>query len=554
MEYHNPLPLATEDSTLKKTEEKQSVVKSALKMSLGTLSSRVLGMIRDSLVAALFERTVTDAFIVAFRIPNFFRRLISEGSLNVSFVPVFIDQINGEGEEEERRRRAMKLANSVFTLLTLISGTLSVLGVIFMDRLMDLLVGSQEFAGIPGKLELTVFLARIMFIYLYLVTSYSFLSAVANAMRAFFLPALAPAVWNLCVIIAAILPEPFGFRAGTGIAIGTVVGGLVQLAMVAWQLWKLGALPRLSVQIRVPGISLVLKNMLPGLIGLGILQVISFINVRYGAQLPEGTHTYLYYGDRLLELPQSLLAISLGTALLPSLSELLALNKKDRMLEMAAKYMRLLLFLALPSSVGLYVLAGPIVEVLFGRGEFGPADIAATASVIQIYSLLLLASSFTKVIVPSFYALKDTRTPAIVSVFVVIIHVSLAPYLMSFMGLQGLAWSTTVSGFSNMAMLLAVYRRKVGDLFIRRLFVCVGKCLPALIGLSLAAFYSYQGLMSLKDLVHGGWIGQIYKALALTLAILIAAAVYFIMSKLLKIEEAELFLQTFQRRWNRKKA
>lgn len=523
-------------------------------MSLGTLSSRVLGLVRDALLGSLFGRTVTDAFVVAFRLPNFFRRLLGEGSLNVSFVPVFVEQLQGEGDEELRKKRAMRLTHSIFTLLTLVSSTLSVLGILFMEPLMELLVGTEEFAGIPGKLELTILFARIMFVYLYLVTSYAFLMSVANSLRAFFIPALAPAFFNLCVIIAAILPESSSEYSGLNLAFGVVVGGAVQFFMVAYQLFKLGALPRLTLQIRVPGLSLVLKNMIPGLLGLGILQVISLLNIYFAGLLPEGSHTYLYYGDRLLELPQSLLAISLGTALLPTLSELLAVGQKPQMLLTAAKYMRFLLFLALPSALGLFVLARPIVEVLFGRGEFDAQDIAATASVIQVYSLLLVASSFTKVIVPSFYALKDTKTPALVSLIVVVVHVLLAPVLISEMGLLGLVWSTTVSGFSNTLFLMLIYKKKVGDLYFFPLAKSIFKALPALAALGFAAYGTYGLLIQSREMFSMMILREFHQALCLAITIGLSAILYFVVAKLCKVEEAELFLQAFMRKWRKRRA
>ncbi len=536
---------------MEKPQQKQSVVKSALKMASGTMSSRVLGLVRDAIINAL-PRTISDAFVVAFRLPNFFRRFLGEGSLNVSFVPVFIELLNGEGEEEYRKRRAMKLANSIFTLLNVVAMTISALGIIFMEPLMNMFLSDEAYAQIAGKLDLTILFARLMFVYLFLVTGYAYLTAVANSLKAFFIPALAPAVFNLFVIIAAFMPNLPGWPQGTQLAIGVVFGGAVQFLMVAVQLWKMKALPRLSLDIKVPGLRAVGKTMGPGLIGLGVLQVISLINIKFAATLPEGAHTYLYNGDRLLELPQSIIAISLGTALLPTLSEYLALGQRTQMVETAAKYMRLLLYLSLPCAVGLYVLARPIVTLIFQRGAFGPIDVAGTTAVVQIYCVLLVASSFTKVIAPSFFALKDTKTPALISVVVVAIHLIVTPLLMRPLGLEGLAWGTTVSGCANVILLLAVYRYKVGELFLKKLFMCAIKSTPALIVMGAIAFYGHLVLIKFADNL-GPELQEIASAVLLFAIIGISAGAYFVISYFCKVDEAEMFFGNLKRRWKRKK-
>ncbi|MCB0411348.1 MAG: murein biosynthesis integral membrane protein MurJ [Bdellovibrionales bacterium] len=540
---------------MSKTKSNQSVIVSAMKMALGTFSSRILGLVRDSVLGALFDRTITDAFVVAFRLPNFFRRFLGEGSLNVSFVPVYVELIHQD--EVQQTQNAQKLSNSIYTLLSLTASIVTILGVIFMEPVMSHLVGSDEFAGVPGKLELTILFARIMFSYLYLVSTYAYFMSIANSVGAFFLPALAPALFNLCTIVVALMPNFSERWSGINLAYGVLIGGLVQAGLVFFQLWQLKVLPSWTRKIRVPGLRLVLKNMVPGLVGLGVLQIISLINVYYAGQLPEGSHTYLYYGDRLLELPQSLLAISLGTALLPSLSGFVARGNHEGMLKEAARYMRVLMYMALPCSVGLFLLAEPIVRLLFGRGAFMESDILATSEVVRIYSGLLLATSFRKVIVPSFYALKDTITPAIISVFVVASHIILAPILLPIMGLAGLSLSVTVSGVVNVVLLLVVYKKKVGDLYGSKLLLLMAKCLPAIVGLTLISLAYFPITNWTNSVIGAASLKRPVESFVLGIVIFLAALAYFTISSFCGIEESKLIrsrlFEKFSRRWQKRK-
>lgn len=518
-------------------------------MSLGTLSSRVLGVVRDVLLAAFFSRTVTDAFVVAFRLPNMFRRLLGEGSLSVSFIPIYIERRTpqqGQGEEAALKS-AQDLASGILTLLVIVAGVLSALGVIFMKELMALLVGGDGFLAVDGKLEITIYLGRIMFGYLFLVTLYAYYMAIANAWKKFLVPAMAPALFNLVFILFALVPDGLlGFEPGEYLAWGVLVGGVVQMALVGHLLWKMGILPRLRWRPwSVGGVKRVLVNMVPGVVGLGVLQLMSLVNVNLASRLPEGSHSYIYWGDRILELPQSLIAVSLGAALLPTLSQLHA-EKLDEMLNTAREHLQLLLFLTLPSAVGLFLIAQTLSEALFMRGQFLRSDAVITANIIQIYALLLMASSFSRVLVPSFYARKNTWLPATVSAVTLVFHVFVALWSTDRYGLLGLVGATTLSGFFNVMVLSLCYRAMIGPLGVKDIISVGWRWLP---GLAAMAVWVWV----VQDLLLAVWPEgrSLTRAVILIATVLPAVFLYLGISAKMKVSEAEKVIGLLRRRFRR---
>ncbi|MAV90285.1 MAG: murein biosynthesis integral membrane protein MurJ [Bdellovibrionaceae bacterium] len=446
-----------QSSSPKLKHGKSSFGAAAVAMSAGTLLSRILGFVRDAVLLGVFDRTLTDAFVVGFRLPNLFRRLFGEGALSVSFIPIYLESLKKDPEA------AKALASTVFTVLLTLTTTLFALGYLFMPQIMNAWVSDpQGYAAIPGKMELTIQLARIMLAYLILVTSYAFGMAISNALGYFFLPAMAPALFNLLVIIFSFLPF-FQFQ-GDQLAWGVIAGGVAQWALVFFMLAKVHAFPAFRWDVGSPLFKRVLKNMAPGVFGLGVFQVMTLVNTSFAARLKEGAQSYIYSADRILELPQSLIAISLGAALLPRFSNYLTDGRKDLMLGEAHRAMRALLFLAIPSALGMYLLNTEITDLLFGRGNFDANDILQTGQVVAIYSALLVATSISKVLSPGFYAMNDTKTPAVIAFFALIIHILMGNFLVDEYGLPGLAFATTVSSALNMSLLNLQFRRKLGSL------------------------------------------------------------------------------------------
>ncbi|MBT4760329.1 MAG: murein biosynthesis integral membrane protein MurJ [Bdellovibrionaceae bacterium] len=521
----------------------QQVTISAAKMSLGTGISRILGFIRDLALAGLFPVMVRDAFVVAFRLPNMFRRLLGEGSLSVSFIPVFVSEKELNGVEQARN-----LANSVFTLLLIVSATLSILGIIFIEPMINLMVSGDAYQAVTGKVELTVTLARIMFAYLFLVTTYAYYMAILNALKSFFIPAMAPALFNLTFIIFAFVTYGFYPQNYELLAWAVIIGGIIQVAVTGYKLFSMGFLPQLSSVKMNPQLKTIFKNMIPGMIGLGILQLMSLVNIYYASELSEGSHSYIYFADRILELPNSIIAVSLSVALLPTLSKHWANQDLDKMKETVLAQLKNLFFLSLPCALGMYLLAHPIVTVLFKRGQFIEADVIITANIIKEYAFLLLAISVIRILATSFYAIKNTWVPAFISALSLVFHVIMAPVLMQKYGLYGLVGSTILSGYFNLIILSIFYKKFLGSFPLFHLLKSISVYLVPLFFMSIWVYYANiyipKGLSAI--LPEGGT-----NLISLAFNIICAAVIYFTISHKMKIEESSKIISLINRKLKR---
>lgn len=507
-----------------------SVVKQALSMAFGTMSSRILGLVRDQAFAALFSKTITDAWWVAFKLPNLFRRLLGEGSLAVSFIPVFVDSRVKDSTNADARN----LVNGFYTVLLIVLGTLTTLGIVFAEPIVGLLV-DVHFHQIPGKFELTVRMAQIMFSFIFLMSTFAFFMGLLNALGRFALPASAPTLFNIAMIIANFWPSHWQAVQGDALAWGVVIGGVLQTGILIPALIKLGFFPKLTLNLSHPGIKKVWKNMLPGMLGMGLLQLTTVVNIRFAASLGQGTNSLIGYADRLLELPLSLISVSLGTALLPTLAQYWAQNDKEKMIETSSYYLRLNLFIAIPSALGLYFLATPIIEVLFERGMFTPMDTSITAGILQVYAMTLVASSCVRVIVPAYYAIKNTWLPALVSGICLVIHILAAPLFMERAGVYGLVFSTFLSGLANLILLMFAYRFMIGAFH----WQALGKSFVRWILPSAALGLVAWGYLQIKVFHWEPLFPNLFLArmLGLFLTVVLASIVFFGLAHLFKVEE-----------------
>lgn len=493
-----------------------TVMRSALMMSIGTLASRILGMVRDMVFTAMFPRMVTDAFVVAFRLPNLFRRILGEGSLAASFIPLYIEALNADIDE------AKKLSNAVYSLLCVVTATLSALGVIFMEPLLGLLVSGESYMQVEGKFELTLLFSRIMFGYLFLVTTYAFYMSIANAHKIFFIPALAPAFFNLTVSIFSFFPQ-YQIE-GDQLAWGVLAGGLLQMITAGYPLFAINAFPALTMKIAVRGTKKFFSILLPSMLGMSIGQILGLLNVNFASRLGEGTHSYIYLADRLLEFPQALLSVSLGVALLPTLSQLWAKEDKTQFLQIAQKHVRLLATLSYPCALGLFVLARPIIEVLYQRGQFSTSDTETTAVILEMYAIVLVVSGLHRVTVPAFYAIKNTWLPAANSAFCLVVHYFIADFGTEYYGLKGLIAATALTGSINLLILLIAFRYYFGDLGVVKFAKSGLHLLPALVVMAAVAHYAYLGLYERL---------AVSNILALALTITLSGGVFFLIGTLI---------------------
>lgn len=440
-------------------------------MAFGTMTSRVLGQLRESLLAYYFDKRITDAWGAAFRIPNMFRRLLGEGSMSVSFVPVFVEA------SHDNKERAQNLVNSVYTFLLLVLGCLTAVGVLYPDPLINLVLDSAYIAD-TEKYLLTLRMTKIMFGFVFFISSYAYMMGILNALGQFALPAMAPTFWNICMIISTLLPNSYFTVHGDQLAIGVLVGGLLQAVVLVPALVKSGYFPKISFDYKNKDLVKVIKNMLPGLLGMGLLQFTTIINLRFSSSLPEGTISYIGYVDRLIELPLSLISVSLGTALLPALSGLLARNEEFKFSQTIRQYLELNMLLTMSAAAGLYVLAQPIVSLLFGRGRFLPDSVLATSGILKTYCWIMIFSSGVRVLTPAYYAIKNTWFPAVLSCVCLIVHILIAPLLMAKYQVYGLMVSTIISATLNLFLLLLFFRAMVANfeylLFFKNILIYSG--------------------------------------------------------------------------------
>ncbi|MGZ3747677.1 MAG: murein biosynthesis integral membrane protein MurJ [Pseudobdellovibrionaceae bacterium] len=502
-------------------EVSKKVAHHALGMALGTFSSRILGLLRDMAMAALFTRTVTDAWTAAFRLPNLFRRLLGEGSLSVSFIPVFVEA------RMDSSLRAQNLANGFYTLLLVFLAVLTALGILFAEPIMGSLL--EPSYGLE-KFAFTVRMARIMFGFVFFISTYAYFMGILNALGKFTLPAMAPTLFNVAMIFSTLIPGSFFSFVGDGLAWGVFVGGALQMWILVPALSRLGAMPRFRWQGFNEDIRRVLRNMLPGLLGMGLLQFTTLVNLRYASGLAEGAISSLYWADRLLELPLSLVSVSLGSALLPTLAALWGQGKHEQMASTTNYYLRLNLFVAIPAALGLYFLARPIVEVLFLRGKFTAADAELTAAVLKVYAGLLISASCARVFVPAYYAIKNAWLPALASLLSLGVHIGLAPLFMKSWGLEGLVLSSFLSATLNSVLLLGFYPKFIGAFD----YVMLAKHSVRFILAGGGLVVSLQVYGILLAWLEGG---SFVKALILALTIFLGALVYAGISFALKTEE-----------------
>jgi putative peptidoglycan lipid II flippase len=423
---------------------KRAVARAAAVVGAATLASRLLGFARDLVIARVFGAGVgTDAFFVAFRLPNLFRRLVAEGALSSAFIPVFTEYATTRPRAETRR-----MLRAVTGLMVLILGAVTVGGILAAPWLLRIM--APGFFANPAVGELTVRLSRLMFPYLFLVGLASVAMGILNAHRHFLLPALSPVSLNLgmltgALLIAPLLPEPL-----TGLALGVLLGGIGR-----------GLLAPPSLALRHPAVRRVLTLMTPVVLGQSAGHIGTVINTIIASFLAAGSVSYLYYADRLVEFPLGVFGVAIATAVLPTLSEQSARRDRRALRETLSFALRMTAFVSLPAAVGLYILCEPIVRVLYERGRFGPVETAGTAAAAAMYALGIVGLTATKVAVQAFFALGDTRTPVKVSIGAMAVNCAVAAALAGPLGHVGLAVATSVSATANALCLTILLRRRL---------------------------------------------------------------------------------------------
>ncbi len=506
------------------------LARSAGLIGVATMTSRLLGLVRDALFATLFGAgDQMDAFKVAFRIPNLVRDLFAEGAMSAAFIPTFTRRLTQHGRAE-----AWRLGNLVISMLVVVTAVIAVAGMVFAEPLTRLFAAG--YAEVPGKLELTIALTRVMFPFLSLVAVAVAFMGMLNSLRHFFVPALSPAMFNVGVIGAALALVPLmplvGWHPMMGLAIGTLLGGLLQAAVQWPTLHGEGFRFRFALAPRDPGLREVLLLMVPGTVGLAAVQVNVFVNTVLATGEGTGAVSWLDFAFRLMYLPIGLFGVSIATAAVPTISSFAAQADVGGMRRTVSSGLRMMLMLNVPATVGLIALASPIVALIYERGRFTPEDTAATAAALMCYAPGLLGYSAVKIASPTFYALRDSRTPVAVSVASMAGNIVLNLALVRVLGYRGLALGTAIAALLNAGVLLWLLSRRLDGLEARRVLVALLKITMASAVMAAGAVLAHRGLVDLL-----GPTGFVPRLLQVGGGILAGLVVLAAMARLLRIAE-----------------
>ncbi|MBN1824008.1 MAG: murein biosynthesis integral membrane protein MurJ [Endomicrobiales bacterium] len=505
---------------------REKLTKSASRVAVGTMISRILGYLRDMLVAHAFGAGMfADAFYAAYRIPNLLRRLLGEGSLSASFIPVLSEYLHTKSKEETQ-----KLINVVLTGLTIILVVLTALGIIFAPQIVHLI--AWGFTDDPEKLELTITLTRLMFPFMLFICLAALVLGILNTLNSFFIPAISSASLSVSEITYILALAPM-FAPGDqikGLAISVIVGGLGQFAVqwpkMASMGWKLGW----KMDFKHPGLKQIMVLMVPAMLGLSVDQINAFVDTICASFLELGSITALYYSNRLMQLPLAIFGLALSSAALPAMSKSAAVKDLSAVKDTLNYSIRLVVFIMLPSAVGLMIVGLPVISLLFERGNFDRTASLMTNSALFYYSLGLPAYAVTKIFASAFYSLKDTKTPVKAAAVAVALHVILNIALMWPMRVGGLALATAVSSCVNFSILAVILRKRIGALGLRRIGVTFVKSLAA--SAAMGAFAWWSAFILFRD----------HLLLGVSTSIIGGLVVFFAVSAVLKIEERKPLL------------
>lgn len=507
-------------------------------VGIAILFSRVLGLIREVVIASLFGATANlDAFLTAFRAPNMLRDLFAEGALSTAFVTTFSRRIATEGDQS-----AWRLASKVATLTVVFMSALTLVGIVFAPAVIHVL--APGFA--PAKADLTILLTRIMFPFILLVSLAALVMGMLNAKNVFGMPALASSFFNIGSIVGGVtfcyLLDPqadwrhphFGERGLIGLAIGTLIGGLLQLLVQFPSLRRVGFKFRPDFSWRDQGVKTILVLMGPATIAASAVQVNVAVNSGFASKLGDGAMAWLNIAFRLMQLPLGLFGVAVATVTLPLVSRSAALGNKAEFSGALAHALRLVMLLTIPSAIGLVILADPIISLIYQHGKFTALSTERTAEALRFYALGLVGYASVKVLAPAFYALDRRNLPMLVSIFSIGVNFALNWYFTFHLGLghRGLALSTSLVAITNFLLLYFMMRRYAGRMESGTLLLTLAKLLLA--GTLLAAIcFGAEKFLFANLFAQRIW----QKAAELLVTIALGAAAFFGAAYALRVAE-----------------
>ena len=499
-------------------------------IAVAVMCSRVLGLVREILFAGLFGSALMGIFTIAFRAPNLLRDLFAEGALSTAFITVFSQKIEKEGD-----RSAWALASKMMTLAAIFMSIVSLLGVVFAKQLIDVL--APGFA--PEDAKLTIQLTQIMYPFILLVSLAALVMGMLNAKNVFGVPAMASSFFNIGSIAGGVLfgwlfDPGFGEKALAGLAIGTLVGGFLQFAVQLPSLWRVGYRFRPDFRWKDPGIRKILILMVPSVIAASAVQINVMVNSSFASFVGKEAVSWLNFAFRLMQLPIGVFGVAVATITLPVVSRIAAHSDRSEFGPTLGKAMRLAVFLTLPSAVGLFFLAQPIIGIIYERGEFKHHDTVQTGLALQFYSVGLVFYSCIKVLSPAFYAIDKKWTPMFVSFAAIGLNFCLNYFFIFQFGLghRGLALATSLSAAANFLTLYLLMHRNAQTLETGRFLSALARCGLASAALGLACWLGANRGASWLD---GPALWS--KVAALFAIILCAGSVYLIVCFVLRVEE-----------------
>ncbi|HAM39181.1 MAG TPA: murein biosynthesis integral membrane protein MurJ [Elusimicrobia bacterium] len=499
-------------------------------VSAGTMFSRILGYLRDMLVGWLFGAGMSaDAFYAALRIPNLFRRLLGEGSLSASYVPVFTEYLSTKDKEDTNR-----LFNIILTVLVITLIFVTIIGIIFAPQLTKLI--AYGFEKNPEKLQLTITLTRLMFPSLLLACLAAFLLATLNSLKSFFIPAISPSLLSIAEIAFIIGVSHLILREKQiiGLAIAVIVGGILQLLVMIPSVVKKGFSFKPVLNFNHPGLKQIFLLMIPAMWGISIDQVNAFVDTIFASFLKEGSITALYYSNRVMQLPLALFGIAVASVSLPLMSASVSKKNVDDMKNMLAFSIKISSLAIFPSLMGLIILGKPMIKLLFEHGKFDSIATSLTNSALFFYALGLPAFGYVKIFAGGFYSLKETKTPVKIASLCMIVNIVLNAILMGPLGVGGLALSSSISSWLNTILLLITLRRKIGGFGGRKILITLLKIISA-------TFIMGLGCYILSNYVFKNLFINVFGT------IIICFIIYLFMTRLLKISEMKSVMSVIKR-------
>ena len=517
------------------------LAKSAGIIGTATLTSRVLGLIRDQVLAYLFGAgNAMDAFNVATRIPNLMRDLFAEGAMSAAFVPTFTRYLAKNGKSH-----AWRLGNQLLSALVVATGLIVITGIILAEPLTRMLAGA--YSAVPGKLELTVLLTRILMPFLTLVAAAAALMGMLNSLNRFFTPALSPAMYNVGIIASGALLVPMmpglGLDPIVAIAIGALVGGVGQVAIQFPALYREGFRFHFGFTLTDPGLRDVLRLMGPGTLAGAAVQINLLVNMVLATGEGTGAVSWLGYAFRVMYLPIGLFGVSIAAASLPTVSRHAAHEDFQGMRETISRALRLMLMLNVPATIGLIALGQPIVQLIFERGSFSSIDTVSTTAALLFYAPGLVGYSAVRIAVPAFYALGNSLLPAYISMATVALNIALNLILVNLIGYQGLALGTSVAAIANALVLLIVLNRRLGGLNIKQIITTGVKIALASLAMGMAATLTHSWLIL-------SWVSDNFLTRfgSITVSIGVGLIVLVIASRLLQLTELDQAWQQLRKK------